>query len=111
MLLTAKGLLVGEAPALRVREAQPLVTELLSQHAVLLLEILDGRELPSVDPAADAHQQEVQGCHLAHAATLARSWAPTEPSPTVGDRAGFRSIDFRTGRDPGIEVEVEVLER
>jgi hypothetical protein len=42
----------GQTPALITIQAQPLVSELLAQHAVLFLEVIDHVALMLVQPAA-----------------------------------------------------------
>ena len=57
----------GQAAALRVREAEPPRSELLSQDAVLLLEIGDDVALLLVDPSGHGDDKELERVRkLAH---------------------------------------------
>ena len=55
----ARGL-CGQAPALGVGEPETARTELLSEDAILFLEIVNDVTLPLVDPARDGHDEELQ---------------------------------------------------
>ena len=50
-----------EPAPLDVRELQLLIAELLSKHAVYLLEVLDHLELSAIDPAGEHQHQEPKG--------------------------------------------------
>ena len=50
----------GQANALFVGEAQPPRSKLLSEHAVLLLEVVDHVALLLMDPAGQRHKQKPQ---------------------------------------------------
>jgi len=52
----------GESPALGVGEAQAPTAEMLTQDAVLLLEVRDDLGLVAVHPAREHHEQELQRC-------------------------------------------------
>jgi len=49
-----------EASALVVGEPQPPLAQLLAEDPVLLLEVVDHRELATVDPAREEQEQELQ---------------------------------------------------
>ena len=51
----------GQADALIVGESHPPGTELLTQHAVLSLEIVDHVALLLMDPAGQGGEEELQG--------------------------------------------------
>ena len=50
-----------QASALIVIEMQPLASQLLSQHAVLFLKIVDDILLPLVQPACKGNQKQAKG--------------------------------------------------
>jgi hypothetical protein len=56
---TAKHLGLGrQAPTLVVVQTETLVAELLSQHSILLAEVVDGVALLLTQPASDRNQQQ-----------------------------------------------------
>ena len=65
--------LCGQAPALGVGEPETARTELLSEDAILFLEIVNDVTLLLVDPARDGHDEELQ--HLGKKATYGASRA------------------------------------
>jgi len=63
--LSAEALaLLGEPPRLGVGEAQPPPAEVLSEHAILFEQVLDGIDLMSVHPACDGEEEEVERAGL-----------------------------------------------
>ena len=63
-----------EAPALIVGEAKPSPAELLPEHPVLLLEVVDDMVLVAIDPTGHGQEEEMQRVRRAHA----RSLQPTQ---------------------------------
>ena len=83
-----------EAPALVVGEPQLTATQLLAEHAVLFLQVVDHRDLAPVYPTGERHQQELQrrGAH-AEPPYRAESRGQTGPRPAASHDA--RSEDAR----------------
>ena len=74
---------------LMVRKSQPLITNLLSQNAILLDDVLDDVLLPLVQPARNGNDEK-------------RKWIQTRPHRASVSRAAIhaakREFSFRTLR-------------
>src|SRR6266568_2182179 len=88
-----------EAAALVVDEPQLPATELLAEDEVLLLQVVDHRELPPVDPPGKRHQQELQrrGAH-GELPYRAGSRGQSGPSPAALHVQGLKIMTVRADR-------------